>query len=78
MNFAIAKRGAKAGIEHLGIQVEDEGELNEVFARLSRAEQPILEEKATTCCYAQSAPRHCLGNLSDPWADDHVRAWRGS
>jgi hypothetical protein len=54
VNFAISKRSDKVGIEHLGIQVEDESELNEVFARLSRAEQPILEEKATTCCYAKS------------------------
>jgi hypothetical protein len=54
VNFAISKRGQAAGIEHLGIQVEDEAELAEVYDRLSRAERPILEEKATTCCYANS------------------------
>jgi hypothetical protein len=54
VNFAISKRGARIGIEHLGIQVEDKDELNEVFGRLSQAEQPVLEETATTCCYAQS------------------------
>ena len=54
VNFAISKRGAAAGVEHLGIQVEDEAELAEVYDRLSRAERPVVEEKATTCCYAKS------------------------
>jgi hypothetical protein len=54
LNFAISKRSAKIGIEHLGIQVEDEQELYDVYGRLSRAERPVLEEKGTTCCYAQS------------------------
>ncbi|HEX4193691.1 MAG TPA: hypothetical protein VHY80_11350 [Stellaceae bacterium] len=50
LNFAISKRSAKIGIEHLGIQVEDEQELYDVYGRLSRAERPVLEEKGTTCC----------------------------
>ena len=54
VNFAISKRGNNPGIEHLGIQVENETELAEVYERLSRAERPVLEEKATTCCYANS------------------------
>src|SRR3954465_2753568 len=55
VNFSISTgSGAGAGISHLGIQAEEWGELTEVFARLARAERPILEEKATTCCYAQS------------------------
>jgi catechol 2,3-dioxygenase-like lactoylglutathione lyase family enzyme len=58
VNFAIsaasAISGHGAGISHLGIQAEDEAELSEVYDRLSRAERPVLEEKATTCCYAQS------------------------
>lgn len=54
VNFAISKRGRASGIEHLGIQVENEAELAEVYDRLSRAERPIVEEKATTCCYAKS------------------------
>ena len=55
VNFAISKRGASAGgIQHLGIQVEDQAELAEVYGRLERAEGPIVEEKAATCCYARS------------------------
>jgi catechol 2,3-dioxygenase-like lactoylglutathione lyase family enzyme len=54
VNFAISKRGKAAGIEHLGIQVEDQAELADVYDRLSRAARPVVEEKATTCCYAKS------------------------
>jgi catechol 2,3-dioxygenase-like lactoylglutathione lyase family enzyme len=54
VNFAISKQGAASGIEHLGIQVETPDELREVYGRLQQAERPVLEEGATTCCYAQS------------------------
>ena len=54
VNFAISRRDSEAGIRHLGIQVEDRAELADVYSRLQRAEAPILEEGATTCCYAQS------------------------
>jgi catechol 2,3-dioxygenase-like lactoylglutathione lyase family enzyme len=54
VNFAISTRGAPAGIEHLGIQVADEGELQEVYERLRKADRPVLEEGATVCCYAKS------------------------
>ncbi len=55
VNFAISARGAaRTGIEHLGIQVEDEAELAEVYGRLGRAGRPVREEEAATCCYARS------------------------
>ncbi|MBA3880292.1 MAG: glyoxalase/bleomycin resistance/dioxygenase family protein [Sphingobium sp.] len=54
VNFAISARGVKAGVEHLGIQVEDAGELAEVYARLDKADARVVEEGATTCCYAKS------------------------
>jgi hypothetical protein len=54
VNFAISRRGADTGIRHLGIQAENAGELTEIYGRLKRAERPVLEEGATTCCYARS------------------------
>ena len=55
VNFAISAgdRAAK-GIEHLGIQVETGEELKEVYGRLKSAARPVLDEGATTCCYAKS------------------------
>lgn len=55
VNFAISSgQHAVKGIEHLGIQVENNDELVEVYGRLKRADRPVLEEGATTCCYAKS------------------------
>lgn len=54
VNFAISAGHAAKGVEHLGIQVEDEAELAEVYDRLKAADRPVLEEGATTCCYASS------------------------
>src|SRR5262245_20794273 len=54
VNFAISMRGARTGLNHLGIQVESEGELAEVYGRLKAADAPVLEEGKTSCCYAKS------------------------
>lgn len=55
INFAISNADHTAkGIEHVGIQAETAGELAEVYDRLRGAGRPVLEEGATTCCYAQS------------------------
>ena len=54
VNFAISQRCGGAGVRHLGIQVEDRAELTEVYERLQRANAPVFEEGATTCCYHKS------------------------
>jgi catechol 2,3-dioxygenase-like lactoylglutathione lyase family enzyme len=54
VNFAISTGHAGRGIEHLGIQVETAAELADVGARLAEAGAPMLNEAATTCCYATS------------------------
>lgn len=54
VNFAITTRGSRKGIDHLGIQVEDEAELQDVYGRLKAAGGPRLDEGETTCCYARS------------------------
>jgi len=53
VNFAISARGARAGLDHLGIEVESSGELAEIADRLHSAGQTTVEEVATTCCYRQ-------------------------
>ncbi|MBL8552238.1 MAG: VOC family protein [Hyphomonadaceae bacterium] len=54
VNFAISTRPETGGVRHLGIQVESEAELAEVYARMQQADAPVFEEGATTCCYAKS------------------------
>jgi catechol 2,3-dioxygenase-like lactoylglutathione lyase family enzyme len=54
VNFAISTRGREPGLDHLGIQVENTDELQEVYARLRQAGGEIIEQGQTTCCYAKS------------------------
>jgi predicted enzyme related to lactoylglutathione lyase len=54
VNFAISARGRTAGLDHLGIQVENKDELNDVYARLHKAGGDVIEQGQTTCCYAKS------------------------
>ncbi len=54
INFAISTRGREPGLDHLGIQVEDAADLKEISLRLKAAQQPILEQEQTTCCYAKA------------------------
>ena len=53
-NFAISTRGRQPGLDHLGIQVENSDELQEVYARLHKAGGEIIEQGETVCCYAKS------------------------
>jgi predicted enzyme related to lactoylglutathione lyase len=54
VNFAISTRGRTAGLDHLGIQVENKAELDEVYARLHKAGGTVIEQGDTACCYAKS------------------------
>jgi hypothetical protein len=68
VNFAISTHSVGApGIDHLGIQVEDGGELQEIYGRLKEAEGPRLEDDKTTCCYAQSEKSWTLDPQGVSW-----------
>jgi catechol 2,3-dioxygenase-like lactoylglutathione lyase family enzyme len=54
VNFAISTRGRAVGLDHLGIQVEDETELKEVCARLDHAGGTVIVQGQANCCYAKS------------------------
>ncbi|MGA9332828.1 MAG: ArsI/CadI family heavy metal resistance metalloenzyme [Rudaea sp.] len=54
INFAISQRGRPAGVDHLGLQAEDEVQLSAIGARLQAADSIMLAEQGTTCCYARS------------------------
>jgi predicted enzyme related to lactoylglutathione lyase len=54
VNFAISTRGRQAGLDHLGIQVENKDELKEIYGRLHKAGGEVIEQGQTSCCYAKS------------------------
>ena len=53
VNFAISTR-ARKGLDHLGIQVDEETELTAVRERLKAKKVTVTEEGETVCCYARS------------------------
>ncbi|CAA0116676.1 Cadmium-induced protein CadI [Halioglobus japonicus] len=54
VNFAISTRTAQTGVNHLGIQVEEDHELDELRERLESADLSLFDEGETVCCYARS------------------------
>jgi catechol 2,3-dioxygenase-like lactoylglutathione lyase family enzyme len=54
VNFAISQRERATGVDHLGLQVEDPAELEQIGARLKAADAVRMAEVGTTCCYAES------------------------
>ncbi len=54
VNFAISRRGAATGLNHLGIQVESPEELAEMQQRLQALNSDVIEEADKACCYAKS------------------------
>ncbi len=54
LNFAISRRGAKTGVNHLGIQVDSDDELKAMRADLEAADSGLVSEMNASCCYAKS------------------------
>jgi len=54
VNFAISQRGTAPGVDHVGIQVDSEGELRELAGRLKAAGETTRDQEAANCCYAKS------------------------
>ena len=72
VNFAISTRGSKAGIDHLGIQVDDARELAELKARGEAADRALLDEGETTCCYARSEKHWVTDPQGIAWEHFHT------
>ena len=54
VNFAISRRGARPGLDHLGVQVDSDEELAVLRAQAERAEIAALDQTGAACCYARS------------------------
>ena len=67
VNFAISTRVKTQGVDHLGIQVDEESELAEVRDRLKSADMAVVEEGETVCCYARSDKSWVQDPAGIPW-----------
>lgn len=74
VNFAISRRGARIGLDHLGIQVESGEELEEINQRLAAAAMPVTEQKGNACCYAESDKYWTVDPQGIPWEAFHSLA----
>ena len=54
VNFAISNRSKKLGLDHLGIQADDETELQAIKQQLDATQVPIEAQEGAACCYARS------------------------
>jgi catechol 2,3-dioxygenase-like lactoylglutathione lyase family enzyme len=54
LHFAISTRGKNKGLDHIGLQADDDAELQAIRQRLEQAGIHGLAQEATTCCYAES------------------------
>lgn len=54
INFAISSRGQPTGVNHLGIQVDSDAELDAMRMRLADAAISATTPGETACCYARS------------------------
>jgi catechol-2,3-dioxygenase len=72
VNFAISTRGNNAGLDHLGIQAENEAELEDVGSRLAQADVALMPQKGASCCYAKSDKYWTLDPQGVAWESFHT------
>jgi hypothetical protein len=72
VNFAISRRGATPGLDHLGVQVENEVELAEMHDRLEGAALPVDTQMGTACCYAKSNKYWTVDPQGIAWESYHT------
>ncbi|TDN62088.1 ArsI/CadI family heavy metal resistance metalloenzyme [Paraburkholderia sp. BL10I2N1] len=72
VNFAISQRGATPGLDHLGVQVENEAELAEMHDRLKGATLPVDTHMGTACCYAKSNKYWTVDPQGIAWESYHT------
>ncbi|WP_199540941.1 ArsI/CadI family heavy metal resistance metalloenzyme [Paraburkholderia kururiensis] len=71
VNFAISTRGTKAGVDHLGFQVDHADELAELAQRAQAADMALLDQGETTCCYARSDKHWIVDPQGIAWEHFH-------
>ena len=72
VNFAISTFAGKKGLDHLGIQAEDGGELEEIGSRLAQADVSVAPQKGASCCYAKSDKYWTIDPQGVAWESFHT------
>ena len=72
INFAISTRGHATGIDHLGLQTDDEDGLGLLKSRMLAAGMALENEGATSCCYARSEKHWVTDPQGIAWEHFHT------
>ena len=71
VNLDITTRGRVPGLDHVGIQLDSDAELDAVQARMEAAGFSGLAEQETACCYEASNKYWVLDPTCDSWEIFH-------
>ena len=74
VNFAISKRGAQAGLDHVGLQADSDDELHAIQARLEQAGVKGRAQPDADCCYAKSDKYWTTDPQGIAWESFHTLA----
>jgi catechol 2,3-dioxygenase-like lactoylglutathione lyase family enzyme len=73
LNFAISSRGGPQGVNHLGLQVDDAGELADLREHFAAADAAsVVDEPDANCCYAKSDKHWVTDPQGIPWEGYHT------
>jgi hypothetical protein len=73
VNFAISKLGLKLGLDHLGLQVDSNSELEELRKKIADAQIPALDQPHAECCYARGDKYWITDPQGVAWETFHTR-----
>ena len=71
VNFAISNKGRENGLNHLGLEMDSDEELNKVHKRIEENNIESIEEKGAHCCYSESDKYWVLDPQGIPWENFH-------
>mgnify|MGYP000515759936 CR=1 FL=1 len=74
VNFAISTRAGRDGLDHLGLQVDTDEEVEEIEARLAAANERVAPQRDAACCYAKGNKSWSRDPAGVPWETFHTMA----
>jgi len=67
VNFSVSTQCSDAGINHLGLQVDTQQELDEINQRMNTINVSTASQEGVSCCYARSNKHWTIDPQGIPW-----------
>lgn len=72
VNFAISNRSAQIGLDHMGIQAENDEELAGIKQCLDSTQSPVETQESAACCYSSSDKHWITDPQGIAWESFHT------